>query len=285
MKILVIGGSRFVGPLLIKKLVTNKHNVTVFNRGTIQTEYPTGVTYIKGDRDQGFNIKDHFDAVIDTCAYNGKQTKQALDGLSFAYFLHFGTVASYKEPKIFPLAEDDAQGNWPFMGDYNKGKAECEVELQRSGKKYATIRPDYILGAANYINRENFIYSRINDGVPLLLPGNGQALLEFVTAQDVADIIAMLTEKQISGAYNCSGDEIITLKNLVEYMATLVGKKPIIQYNPAADGANHNEDEFPFANENLITTNQKLKDLGFKFTPLLNGLKADFDSYYKGLLL
>lgn len=284
MKILVIGGSRFVGPLLVGKLVANKHAISVFNRGHVQTKYPEGVTFIKGDRDQGFNIDQHFDVVIDMCAYNGKQAQAALDELNYDFFIHFGTVASYKEPSLFPLAEDAELGDWPFMGDYNKGKVECEQVLQASGKKYAVVRPTYILGAGNYINRENFIYQLIHKGEPITLPGNGQALSQFVFAQDVADILIMLAEKQIDGVFNVNGDEMITLQALVEHMSELVGKKPIIKYNPTADRENHIEDEFPFANENLITSNQKLKDLGFEFTPLLEGLKADFESYYKPLL-
>jgi nucleoside-diphosphate-sugar epimerase len=284
MEILVIGGSRFVGPVLVKQLLSNGHHVTIFNRGQIQSEYPESVTFIRGDRNDGFSIKSHFDVVIDTCAYNGAHTKTALHDLSYDFFIHFGTVASYKKSEIFPLTEDSHSGDWPFMGEYNKGKVECELELEASGRKYASIRPDYILGPHNYLDREHFIYSRIHRGQPLVLPGNGQALCQFVFAQDVAAIMVMLAEGQITGAFNCSSDEAITLKGLTEYMAELVGKKPIIRYNPTADGENHDESEFPFANENLLCSNQKLKDLGFTFTPLLEGLKSDFNSYYKGLL-
>lgn len=285
MKVLVIGGSRFVGPLLIEKLLANDHKVTVFNRGQISTKYPDDVDFIKGDRNQGFDaIKEHFDIVIDMCAYTGAQTKAVLEELNYDFFLHFGTVASYKQPSLFPLSEEAPSGIWPFMGDYNKGKAECEHVLEASKKPYASIRPTYILGPDNYIDRENFIYSRIDSGEKIVIPGNGQALIQFVFAKDVVDIILMLIEKRLEGAFNCVGDEMITGVSLTEYMATLVGKKPDISFNPQADGENHIEDEFPFANENLICTNQKLKDLGFTFTPLLEGIKNDYESYYKALL-
>lgn len=284
MEILVIGGSRFVGPILVNKLVSNGHKVTIFNRGLLQANYSELVTFIGGDRNQGFNITKHFDAVIDTCAYNGKQTRTALSDLSYDFFVHFGTVASYKQPKLFPLTEESASGDWPFMGEYNKGKVECENELQQSGKKYASIRPVYILGPNNYLDRENFIYSRIKSQQSLVLPGNGQALIQFVFAEDVADILVFLTEKRTSGVFNCASDELITLKGLTECMADLVGNKPVIQYNNSADRENHNENEFPFANENLVCSNQKIKNLGFEFTPLLTGLKNDFESYYKKLL-
>lgn len=285
MKVLIIGGSRFVGPILVSQLLNSGHEVTVFNRGQVKNSYPENVRYIQGDRNDGFNIKDHFDVVVDMCAYDGAQTQMALEQLSCDLFVHFGSVASYKKSEVFPLTEESETGYWPFMGDYSKGKVECEQVLAASGRKYATIRPDYILGANNYVDRENFIYSHIFSDKELVIPGNGQALCQFVFAQDVAAIIVLIIEKQLTGAFNCSGDEIITLKGLVELMSGLVGKEPVIRYNASADGENHNEDEFPFANENMISSNKKLKNLGFKFTSLSKGLKADFDSYYRKLLV
>lgn len=232
----------------------------------------------------GFNISEHFDVVIDMCAYNGSDTKSALSELSFDFFIHFGSVASYKKSELFPLDESAPSGNWPFMGDYNKGKVECEQELEQSGKKYASIRPTYILGPENYLDRENFIYQKLNNQETITLPGNGQALTQFVFAKDVAKIIVLLVETQKTGAFNSVGDELVTLTGLVEYMASLVGKPAKLAYNPETDGANHNEEEFPFANENLVCTNQKVKDLGIAFTPLFKGLEEDFNSYYKALL-
>lgn len=284
MKILIIGGSRFVGPILVTKLLAAQHDVTIFNRGLVNADYPEGVTFIKGDRDEGFGVDQHFDAVIDMCAYTGAQTQKALDELSYDFFLHFGSVASYKKSEIFPLTEDSPSGDWPFMGDYNKGKVECENVLASSGKKYASIRPTYILGPNNYLDREAFIYSRINKGETVVLPGNGQALTQYVFADDVAAIIVLLVEKQAEGAYNCVGDELITVKGLTKAMAELVGKPVQITYNPKADGENHVEEEFPFANENLVCSNQKIKRLGFTFTPLLSGLKDDYESYYKNIV-
>ncbi len=67
-------------------------------------------------------------------------------------------------------------------------------------------------------------------------------------------------------------------------MAKIIGKKPIIKFNPNADGENFNEKEFPFANENFFCSNEKIKELGIKFTPLLRGLKEDYENYYKKII-
>jgi nucleoside-diphosphate-sugar epimerase len=280
MKVLIIGGTRFVGPLVVDKLISNGHNITLFNRGRVKSEYQDNLRFIKGNRNDGFDIKDHFDAVIDTCAYNGLHTKQVINELNFDYYLNFGTVSSYKKADKFPLTESSGLGDWPLWGSYNKGKVECENILQESGIKYASIRPVYILGKNNYVDREHFIYSRIKDKKPLVLPGNGQAKVQFVFAQDVADSIVLLAEKRIQGAFNCCSDDIITLKDFVEEMGKIMQINPIIKFNPKADGEKFNINEFPFANETFYCTNDKLKKLGIKFTPLLQGLKEDYENYY-----
>ncbi|KKT58461.1 MAG: NAD-dependent epimerase/dehydratase [Candidatus Gottesmanbacteria bacterium GW2011_GWA1_44_24b] len=133
MKILIIGGSRFVGPHLVKLLIARKHTITVFNRGVISTKYPKGVTFIKGDRDKGFYVKEKFDAVIDTCAYVGSQTSRAIKELKFDYFLNFGTVASYQKTEIFPLTEESPIGDWPSFGDYNKARWNVNIFWRKVG--------------------------------------------------------------------------------------------------------------------------------------------------------
>lgn len=279
MEILIIGGSRFVGPLLIEKLLSKNHRITVFNRGTHNIGSKS-ITKIAGDRNDGFEIDDEFDVVVDMCAYNGKHTSAAIGQLKFDFFVHMGTGAAYKKTKKFPLTEESPLGDWPVWGDYNKGKVECEKVLASSNVRYATVRPVYILGPNNYCDREHFIYSRIKTGSEILIPGNGNAEVQFVFAKDVAESIALIIEKKAVGAFNCACSESITLNGLVEEMGRIVGKPPRIKLRPEKDGANFSESEFPFANETFLCANEKLKTLGIKFTPLIAGLEEDYRTYY-----
>lgn len=284
MNILIIGGSRFVGPLLVFKLLKKGHKITIFNRGKIKSSYEKEIRFIQGNRNDGFNIKDNFDVVIDMCAYNGLHTERAINELNFDFYINFGTAASYKKTDKFPLSEDSPLGSWPLWSSYNKGKVECEEVLKQKKINYATIRPVYILGANNYMNREKFIYSKIKDKSPIILPGDGKAKIQFVFAEDVANSIVILTERTVKGEFNCCGNKIITLKKLVEEMGKIVGIKPILKFNSSADGEKFDENEFPFANENFFCTNKKIKDLGMRFTPLVKGLKQDYESYYKRII-
>lgn len=279
MEILIIGGSRFVGPLLVERLRA-KHDVTVFNRGGITAEYPEGVEFIKGDRNEPFHIQGEFDAVVDMCAYDGKQTKAALEQLDFGFFLHVSTAAAYKKSELFPLTEDSPLGPWPLWGGYNRGKVECEKALAGSGRKYAAIRPVYILGAGNYVPRESFIYSGILSGRELVLPGNGNAVVQFVFSSEVAECMALLVEKKAAGAFNCCGDGMVSLRGLVGMMAEICGKKPKLRFSIGRDGEKFSDEEFPFANENFICSNDKIKALGMKFGTLRENLERDYESFY-----
>ena len=283
-KILVIGGSRFVGPALIQKLSAGNFDITVLNRGLIHSDYPAGVRFIKGDRNTGFNIQEHFDIVIDMCAYAGVHTKRALEELRFDFFVHMSTAAVYKKTEIFPLTEESPIGEWPLWGDYNKGKVECERVLAASKIKFAAIRPVYILGPNNYCDRERFIYSKIKRGDPIILPGNGEALVQFVFAEDVAKSIALIADKQLAGVFNCAGDKAVTLKGLVEEMGRIMELKPKLRYNPKTDGGQFDIAEFPFANANLLCDNAKLKNMGVVFTSLQTGLQEDYESYYRHVI-
>lgn len=281
MNILLIGGSRFVGPYIIKMLIERGHTVTVLNRGSIQEQYHADVTFIKADRNKGFGfLHDIYDVVIDTCAYEGSQTQQALTELRFNYFVHFSTTAVYQASEQFPLTEESSIGSWPIWGEYNRGKVECEQVLMASGVRYSAIRPVYILGPDNYCDREQFIYEHLRTGQLLQLPGNGQGLNQFVFAYEVAQAIVLLAEQQPIGAFNCAGDDVITLTGLVETMAKICEAEPNIQYDPATDGVNFNEEQFPFANVNFICDNQKLKKLGMTFGSLFTNLERDYQTFY-----
>jgi len=281
MKILIIGGSRFVGPLLVNALVENGHELTVFNRGNFEIDYPESVRHVKGDRGKGFGLTDKFDVVIDTCAYVGSQTEKAVKELKFDYFLNFGTIASYAKTFVFPITEQDSIGEWPSFGDYGKGKVECERVLEQSGIKYGTFRPVYILGPKNYCDRENFIYSRIKKGDTIVIPGDGMALAQFVFVDEVVRAIAVLVEEQPQGAFNIAGDQVISLLGLVKEMGKIVGNEPVIEFDPNAAGDNFKEEEFPFDNETIIVSNDKIKEYGIEFRPLLEGLRRDYESFYK----
>ncbi len=274
MRFLIIGGSRFTGPIITERLLSRGHEVTLFNRG-ISGFTPEGAKHIQGNRKSGFwKVAEHFDTVIDTCAFSGADTLQAINNIDFDFFLHFGTAAAYRKTGKLPFTEDSPLGPWPIWGSYNRGKVECEKVLSSSGTDYATIRPVYILGPNDYTRREGFIFSKIGKN-EIRIPGGGDAKVQFVFSDEVAEAFALIGECQMKGAFNCAGDEVTTLKGLVEKMAQVKGEVVDIRADPQTDTS-----EFPYANEDFFCTNKKLKSLGLEFRSLDDGLKSDYENYY-----
>lgn len=278
---LIIGGSRFIGPRIVEKLLGHGYAVTVFNRGNIASTYPAGVSFVRGDRARGFPFKERFDVVIDMCAYSGEDTLRAIHDLRFNFFVHMGTAAAYRKSSVFPLREDSPLGDWPVWGEYNRGKVACERALEESNMPFAAVRPVYVLGAKSHLNRERFIYRKIKSGDPLVLPGDGMALTQYVFVDEVAEVVLRLAETKMTGAINCAGDDYITLIGLAQEMAKVVGKNAVIHFNPDADGERHNHEEFPFANEHFIVANERAKGLGVRFMSLREGLRRDYEDYYR----
>jgi nucleoside-diphosphate-sugar epimerase len=284
MKILIIGGSRFVGPLIVRGLSERGHQLTVFNRGRQSLSYPEEVKFVQGDRDGGFPKMGSFDVVIDTCAYSRDQIENALESISFEYYLNFGTAASYKKTDKFPLKESDELGDWPLWGEYNRGKVACENALLDNRVPHATVRPPYVLGPGNYAEREVFIFRKLIRREPLIIPGDGVARIQCVFSDEVARAMILLAEKKAQGSFNVCGDDIVTLEELVLGMGRIAGISPVIHFNPETDGGKFNPLEFPFANESMICDNSKIRTLGMRFMPLFDGLKRDYKSFYKHLL-
>ena len=194
-KILIIGGTRFVGPNLIKFLLNNKDKITVFSRGNNYNNLiDKRVKRIFGDRDVENDLKKldgkFYDVVYDMCCYNLEQIKKLIPHIKTTSLVFFSTSAVYKKPTLFPLKENDITGEWGSFGDYGVNKRNVEKYLLKKevemGFKISIIRPVYILGDNDYFDRENYYFSRLLKNEPILMPGCGQALTQFCFLEDVA---------------------------------------------------------------------------------------------------
>lgn len=214
-------------------------------------------------------------------ALNGQDTQDLIEIIDTDFIVHMGTVSAYSKPVTYPVHEYQPLGVW-FAGDYGKGKAECEHVLSSSGLAHAVLRPSYVLGANNYSPRESFIYSHILEGKALKIPGYGEALNQFVFADEVAKSLYTLGKQRAEGSYNCVGNEAISLADLVRQMAKIAtgNEAVLIDYEPSHDKENWDRASFPFANMNMVFDNSKIKSLGIVFAPLLERLAQDWQTYY-----
>jgi len=160
MKILVMGGTRFVGKSLVGKLLSQKHDIDIFTRGNKSN--PEKTNLIKGDRNNSEDIvrlsNKKYDVVYDISGRELEQTKLLIGNLdnSFQRYIYVSSAGVYKDNCELPLSEVD-----PIDPESrHKGKFETENWLKNQKIPFTSFRPTYIYGPGNYNKIENWFFER-----------------------------------------------------------------------------------------------------------------------------
>ncbi|MBD1845282.1 NAD-dependent epimerase/dehydratase family protein [Cyanobacteria bacterium FACHB-63] len=239
MRILIMGGTRFIGVYLTQLLVSQGHEVTLFNRGN-KPAPAEGVKQIKGDRTNATDLKQladlDFDAIFDN---NGRELSdtQPLSELfkgRIQHFVYMSSAGVYLKSDQMPHVEGDAVD----PNSRHKGKHDTESYLAEAGIPFTSIRPTYIYGAQNYNDLEAWFFDRIVRDRPVPIPGHGQHFTQFGHVKDLAAAMAKVLGNQsaIRQIYNVSGDRAVTFDGLARACAEAAGKDPgalkIVHYDP-----------------------------------------------------
>jgi len=238
MRVLVIGGNRFVGRLLLDRLVSRGCEVTVFNRGRMQSRYPDGVTHVIGDRKDYPRFrhtfgKASFDVVVDMVAYErsdiiavrdtfaGRIDQYIFMSSSFVYAVTKCFVCPIRESAFSADVIEPASVSNYKQQEYAYGvnKRECEEELQTCSPDVfhvTVLRPPFIIGESDHALLPSYV-CRLLDGGPMILPDGGLNSLTLAYAPDVADAIASCLANQdtYGQALNLGNDEVVNVRELM----------------------------------------------------------------------
>ncbi len=244
MRILMMGGTRFIGVYLTKLLVAAGHEVVLFNRGNRPVPSLQGVSQIIGDRTDPTQLKDRltqetFDVIFDN---NGRELTdtQPLAEIFLGRVQHFVYMSSagvYLKSDQLPHLEADAVD----PKSRHLGKHQTEVKLQEMGQQglpFTSIRPTYIYRTKNYNELEGWFFDRILRDRPLPIPGNGLHITQLGHVEDLAQAMTQVIGNQsaIGQIYNISGDRFVTFDGLARACAVAAGKSPddikIVHYDP-----------------------------------------------------
>jgi nucleoside-diphosphate-sugar epimerase len=290
MKVLLIGGSGYIGSHTVEELLRRKMEVFVFARGSTPVSFPAKVSFIKGDRHSHQDIaklrSQRFDAVIDINAYTREETQSiinALDGF-VQRFVHLSTLAVCKLKSAAPLVESDAMVTDPNAG-YAYDKAECERALRwahtKSGFPFVSIRPTAVYGPRDHLSRENYHLKRILAGDPIIVPDSGLTPIWAIFVKDVANVLVnAVSAPGVEGrSYNLSQAEFVTLNDHIANIARTAGTQAITAHIPSRllERLGFNLAHFPYALPNemvlLVDTRAAQKDLQFTQTPYHSALR------------
>lgn len=219
MKLLLLGGGRFLGGATLEAALRRGHAVTVFNRGRARGAWPAGVEVLVGDRDRPADLAAlsarPWDAVIDTCGYLPGQLQASAAALQGSgRYLFVSSVSAYASFAHAPVHEDDPLADATALAPddrsvaaYGAQKAACEAVVAAAfGPRAAVVRPGYIVGPGDFSGRFSHWPWRCAEGGDMLVPdAPADAPVQVIDVRDLADWMIGLLEQQASGAFNAIG--------------------------------------------------------------------------------
>lgn len=305
MKVLVIGGTLFIGRRLVCELVKAGHDVTVLHRkpehdlgkkvGNIQADRNDPATYrdalAKGDFEVVFDLA--YDWERGTTAAHVEAVARALND-KLQRYVFMSSVAAYGDG--LNHHEGDALAPDDHPDSYVRNKATSERMLfrlhQRHGFPAVTIRPPYVYGPGNPYYREAFFWDRLKDQRPIIVPGDGRRLMQFVFVRDLvwACQRAMETPNICGHAFNIANQRPVTQVEAVQALAEAAGKKATLVRIPRerifrAGGHPMGPSlyfgvYFDMPPITMVVTKAQ-RVLGFRPTPLAEGLKETYRRYLR----
>ncbi|XP_062145477.1 chloroplast stem-loop binding protein of 41 kDa b, chloroplastic [Alnus glutinosa] len=295
-KILVMGGTRFIGVFLSRLLVKEGHQVTLFTRGKtpIATQLPgesdqdfadfsSKILHLKGDRKDFEFVKsslsaEGFDVVYDINGREADEVEPILDALpKLEQYIYCSSAGVYLKTDLPPHFETDAVD----PKSRHKGKLETESLLESKGVNWTSLRPVYIYGPLNYNPVEEWFFHRLKAGRPIPIPSSGIQITQLGHVKDLARAFVQVlgNEKAIKQVFNISGEKYVTFDGLAKACAKAAGfpEPEIIHYNPKEFDFGKKK-AFPFRDQHFFTSIEKSKSvLGWE--PEFNLVEGLADSY------
>jgi nucleoside-diphosphate-sugar epimerase len=236
LKLLILGGTRFLGRHLVESALTHGHEVTLYNRGQNYPDLFPGIEKLRGDRGTDLNALRgrNWDAVIDTCGYVPRIVRASAQMLA-ASTGHYTFISSISVCVDFNKRGMDESAPLGTLQDesveeitnatYGPLKALCEqVAEEAMPGRVLTVRPGYIVGPHDPTDRFTYWPRRVAQGDEMIAPGRPDAPVQFIDVRDLAEWIVRMVENRQCGIYNATGpDYTLTMQRLLETCKSVSG--------------------------------------------------------------
>ena len=304
-RVLVIGGTLFIGRALVDQLRARGDEVVVMHRGK-GTPFGKDVAEIRCDRNDVAAVRaalkeTTFDVIYDNVydwerGTTAEQVTAAATAPSrdLRRYVFTSSVAAYPEGGEYDETAPLRPANDP--NTYGAQKAESERALfelhRRQGVPVTTLRPAFIYGPNNPFDREAFFWDRLHAGRPIIVPEDGSGTMQWVHVSDVARaaVLAATDDAAIGHAYNLAGYPPITQIAFVHLLARIAGRHAHVVHVPRAQieraGGKLFAPPFYFGvylDIPPITArvDRVRSELGLQFTPLEEGLRETYQWYQR----
>jgi 2'-hydroxyisoflavone reductase len=234
LELLVLGGTGFIGPHLVRQAVARGHRVTIFTRGRRDADLPAGVVRLLGDRDGKLDALagKRFDAVFDNNTSKPDYVRQSTELLRdaagrYMFTSSTGVYYPYLQRGVDESTPVRLEVTDPNDGSetYGVAKANCEkLVLDAFGERGVVVRPTYIVGPGDPTDRFPYWPVRLARGGEVLAPGRRADPVQLVDVRDLAEFMLKLIEDGRGGIYNVAGPrEPLTMGAFLEQARAAVG--------------------------------------------------------------
>jgi 2'-hydroxyisoflavone reductase len=227
-KLLVLGGTKFLGRHVVEAALARGDEVTVFNRGLHNAELFPDVERLRGDRDGGLDVLRgrRWDAAVDTSGYVPRVVRASAgllsDSVGFYVFVSSMSVYdNHRRPndEDSPTATLADESTEEVTGEaYGALKALCEraVEGAMPGR-VLNVRAGLIVGPYDPTGRFTYWTERVARGGEVLAPAPREKQIQFVDARDLSEWILRMTDARRAGVFNAAGpDYLLTMEGFLE---------------------------------------------------------------------
>ena len=243
-KILIIGGTRFIGRSLVGKLIDKKqYDITLFNRGITNSKIFPEINQIKGDRKNIDDLKPilerDWDIVVDSSSYwagaferqmehqKGKIGKYIFVSTSSHYELDDENHSPINEDRAIVECSDEQKESEEPYAFYNQNKAECERILARqTDLDYLILRPSLVIGKHDYSERLYYWLHKVKHQNKILVGNDGKSISSYTNVNDLVDLIMHSMEHTMnSRIYNASSFDT-SIREIIEITGNILDCKP-----------------------------------------------------------
>jgi 2'-hydroxyisoflavone reductase len=236
LRVLILGGTGFIGPHFVASLRARGHQVTLFNRGKSTPEKPLEAETLIGDRDGALDSLRgrNWDVVIDNSGYIPRQVRLTAELLKdrVNHYLFISSVSVYADLSKAGITEDAPLKTPPDPSveeinakTFGGLKAGCEqVVHEIFGRRATILRSVYIVGPGNPSDLFTYWPVRISRGGEVLAPGASADPVRLIDVRDLADFVRGCVESRLSGAYNvCQPPGSLTIGRLLQTSKEITG--------------------------------------------------------------
>ena len=243
MKLLILGGTKFLGRAIVDAALGHGHDPTLFNRGVTNPDLFPDVETVIGDRSgdlSGLSGRD-WDAVVDVAAYMPADVRRAVDALrdrvwSYTFVSSVSVYADHSVPQVegaavLELAPGEEGDSSPETYGARKAAGERVVEEAFEDRAFI-VRPGLIVGPHDPTGRFTYWPHRIARGGEVLAPGSPDGPVQFVDVRDLGEWIVFGTESGVSGVFNATG-ETMTFDALLDECRRVTGSDARLTWVPS----------------------------------------------------